>query len=59
VGDRRAIKLMQNCICFSNPCVIILALRFVVREYHLSSGVQRGGEQGNGLGNLKQGAAKE
>ena len=32
--DHRAIKFMQNCACFSNPCIIVLVPFSVTRVYH-------------------------
>jgi len=32
--DHRAIKLTQNCVCFTNPCINLLVPSSVTREYH-------------------------
>jgi len=30
-----AIKLTQNCVCFTNPCINLFVPTSVTREYHL------------------------
>jgi len=37
--DQVKIKLTQNCICFTNPCIILLVPFSVTREYHHKVGL--------------------